>query len=104
HQPWHGSPPIDRHSGEPRKTMTPRNTRVLVFATALLAAPLLPVWSQPPVHRPQPKKAQPKGEVIVKSDTPIDPNDPQAASGQTSDQGSAPQAQTPPATQDQMQP
>jgi hypothetical protein len=84
--------------------MTPRNTRVLVFATALLAAPLLPVWSQPPVHRPQPKKAPPKGEVIVKSDTPIDPSDPQAAPGQAQDQtaqNTAPQAQTP---QDQMQP
>ena len=84
--------------------MTPRNTRVLVFATALLTAPLLPVWSQPtPLPRPQAKKPAAKGQVIVKSDTPIDPNDPQAASGQTSDQSSAPQAQTPPATQDQMQ-
>lgn len=81
--------------------MNPRNTRVLVFATALLAVPLLPVWSQPPVHRPQPKKTTPKGEVIVKSDTPIDPNDPQAQSAQqpTQDQGTAqgtaPQGQAP---------
>jgi hypothetical protein len=59
--------------------MSPRNTRVLVFATALLTAPLLPGWAQPPVHpRPQPKKAPPKGEVIIKSDTPAD-QDPQAA-------------------------
>ena len=33
---------------------------------------------------PAAKKPQPKGQVIVKSDTPIDPNDPQAAPGQTS--------------------
>ena len=46
--------------------MNPRNTRVLVFATALLTRPSVPVWSQPPSHRPQPKKAPPKGEVIVK--------------------------------------
>src|ERR1700709_1217324 len=93
--------------------MTPRNTRVLVFATALMMAPILPVWSQPPVHRPQPaKKDPPKGEVIVKSDTPIDPNDTQAQSGQApaQDQGAqatAPQGQTPPPGQappDSMQP
>lgn len=91
--------------------MTPRNTRVLVFATALMMAPILPVWSQPPVHRPQPaKKAQPKGEVIVKSDTPIDPNDPQAQSGQVAAQdpaaaqGTAPQGQTPPPADSMQQP
>ena len=45
--------------------MNPRNTRILVFATALLTAPLLPVWSQAPVHpRPQPKKAPAKGGVV----------------------------------------
>jgi hypothetical protein len=82
--------------------MSPRNTRVLVFATALLTAPLLPGWAQPPVHRPQPaKKAPPKGEVIIKSDTPAD-QDPQAQQGQqpaTQDQGTAAQGtapQTPP--------
>jgi hypothetical protein len=81
--------------------MNPRNTRVLAFAIALLTAPLLPAWSQGPVHpRPQPKKAPPKGEVIVKSDTPIDPNDPQAQGQQSATQGqgtaqSAPQGQTP---------
>ena len=58
--------------------MNPRNTRVLVFATALLAVPLLPVWSQSPTHRPQPpKKAPPKGEVIIKEDTPIEQGAPQ---------------------------
>src|SRR3954447_19998344 len=90
-EPWHGSMPIDRHYGEPRKIMNPRNTRVLVFATALLAAPLLPAWSQPPTHRPQPpKKAPPKGEVIVKEDTPIEQGDPQSQTGQpTQDQGTA---------------
>ena len=78
--------------------MNPRNTRVLVFATALLTAPLLPAWSQAPVHpRPQPKKAPPKGEVIIKSDTPIEQGDPQAQGQQqpaTQDQGT-PQGQAP---------
>ena len=42
--------------------MSPRNTRVLVFATALLMAPLLPGWAQAPTHpRPQPKKAEGEG-------------------------------------------
>jgi hypothetical protein len=69
--------------------MNPRNTRVLVFATALLATPLLPVWSQSPTHRPQPpKKAPAKGEVIIKEETPIEQGDPQAQPGQpTQDQG-----------------
>ncbi len=57
--------------------MNPRNTRVLVFATVLLAAPLLPAWSQSPARRPQPpKKAPAKGEVIVKEDTPIEQGQP----------------------------
>jgi hypothetical protein len=83
--------------------MKPRNTRVLVFATALLAAPLFPVWAQPPVHpRPQQaKKAPPKSEVIIKSDTPIDQGDPQAQqSAPPADQGTqgttTPQGQVPP--------
>jgi hypothetical protein len=90
--------------------MSPRNTRVLVFAIALLTAPLLPGWAQPPVHpRPQPKKAPAsKGEVIVKSDTPAD-QDPQAQQGQppatqdqgTATQGTATQGQGQPATQGQ---
>jgi len=77
--------------------MNPRNTRVLVFAIALLAAPLLPVWGQPPAHpRPQPKKPASKGEVIIKGETPAD-QDPQAQPGQPAaqDQGTAPQGQTP---------
>jgi hypothetical protein len=92
------------------KIMNPRNTRVLVFATALLTAPLLPAWSQAPSHpRPVPKKAPPKGEVIVKGDTPIDQTDPQAQPGQpTQDQGAAQgtttQGTTPGTTQDQAQP
>jgi len=86
--------------------MSPRNTRVLVFATALLTAPLLPGWAQAPVHpRPQPKKAPPKGEVIIKSDTPAD-QDPQAPAQPPADQGAAqgtapqtaPPGQNPPAT------
>jgi hypothetical protein len=87
--------------------MTPRNTRVLVFATALLTAPLLPVWSQAPVHpRPQPTTPA-KGQVIIKSDTPIDPNSPDAAQGQsqTAQSNAAPGQMPPaaPAPQDQMQ-
>jgi hypothetical protein len=67
--------------------MNPRNTRVLVFATALLAVPLLPVWSQSPTHRPQPpKKAPAKGEVIIKEETPIEQGAPQDQ-GTTQDQG-----------------
>jgi hypothetical protein len=83
--------------------MNPRNTRVLVFATALLAAPILPVWSQAPTHRPMPpKKAPSKGQVIIKEETPIEQGDPQAQPGQpaqdqgttqgTTTQGTNPQA------------
>ena len=60
--------------------MNPRNTRVLVFATVLLAAPLLPAWSQSSSRRPQPPKKEPaKGEVIIKEETPIEQGDPQQA-------------------------
>src|SRR3954462_617461 len=76
--------------------MSLSNKRVLVIATALLTAPLLPGWAQAPVHpRPQPKKPAAKGEVIVKSDTPAD-QDPQVPQGQqpaTQDQGTAAQGQ-----------
>jgi len=84
--------------------MKPRNTRVLVFATALLTAPLLPVWAQPPTRpRPQPaRKAPPKGEVIIKSDTPVEQGDPQAQPGQPTDQGTA-QGTTPQGTAPQGQ-
>jgi hypothetical protein len=80
--------------------MSLSNKRILVVATALLTAPLLPGWAQAPVHpRPQPKKPAAKGEVIVKSDTPAD-QDPQAPQGQqpatTQDQGTAAQGQQPP--------
>ncbi len=94
--------------------MSPRNPRVLVFATVLLTAPLLPGWAQAPVHpRPQPKPAS-KGQVIVKDDSPAD-TDPQAPQGQQAqpqDQGTAqgqgqpgtaPQGQTGTAPQDQGQ-
>jgi hypothetical protein len=71
--------------------MKPRNTRVLVFATVLLAAPLLPAWSQSSARRPQPpKKAPAKGEVTIKEETPIEQGAPQAQTGQpTQDQGMA---------------
>ncbi len=87
--------------------MSPRNTRVLVVATALMTAPLLPGWAQAPVHpRPQPKKPASKGEVIIKSDTPAD-QDPQASQGQqpaTQDQGTAAQGQGQGTAQGQGQP
>jgi hypothetical protein len=77
--------------------MNPRNTRVLVFATVLLAAPLLPAWSQSSSRRPQPpKKDPPKGEVIVKEETPIEQGAPQ---GTTQDQGAATQGTTTQGTQ-----
>lgn len=99
--------------------MSPSNKRVLVVATALLTAPLLPGWAQAPVHpRPQPKKPAAKGQVIVKEDSPAD-TDPQGQQAQppaTQDQGTAqgqqpaaqgqgtPQGQTAqPAPQDQGQ-
>jgi hypothetical protein len=110
---------IERHSGEPRKTMNPRKTRVLVTAiaaTALLSLASLPARAQSPSYpRPQPQQ-QPKskGQVIVKEDTPIDPNDPQQA-GQaqpqgngtapmTSDSTAAPQAAPPPPAPEQANP
>src|SRR3954467_15697670 len=78
--------------------MSLSNKRVLVVATALLTAPLLPGWAQAPVHpRPQPKKPAAKGEVIVKQDSPAD-MDPQTSQGQppaTQDQGTAAQGQQP---------
>ena len=84
--------------------MSPRNTRVLVVATALLTAPLLPGWAQAPVHpRPQPKKPAAKGEVIVKQDSPAD-TDPQGQQPATQDQGTAAQGQGQPGTAAQGQP
>ena len=81
--------------------MSPSNKRILVVATALLTAPLLPGWAQAPVHpRPQPKKPAVKGEVIVKQDSPAD-MDPQGQQTQqaqppaTQDQGTAAQGQQP---------
>src|SRR3954451_22501261 len=81
--------------------MSLSNKRVLVVATALLTAPLLPGWAQAPVHpRPQPKKPAAKGEVIVKQDSPadMDPQGQQAQQAQppaTQDQGTAAQGQQP---------
>ena len=83
--------------------MNPRNTRVLVSATALLAASLFPAWSQsPPRPRPVPKKPASHGEVIIKPDTPADQDPTTAAApadqaqAQTSqDQSQGTQGQTP---------
>lgn len=80
--------------------MNPRNTRVLVSATALLAATVLPAWSQsPPRPRPMPHKPASHGEVVIKPDTPAD-QDPQAQAAAPADQtqgtatqGTAPQGQ-----------
>jgi hypothetical protein len=64
--------------------MNTRNTRVLVFATALLTAPLLPVWAQAPHHpRPAEQKPQPKEPQVTIKETPIEEGDPQAQQGTT---------------------
>src|SRR5215203_1569194 len=81
--------------------MNPRNTRVLVFATALLTVPLLPVWAQAPQHpRPQeqPKPAPKEPQVTIK-ETPIEEGAPQTQGTQdpamAPQEGTAPQAQDP---------
>jgi hypothetical protein len=72
--------------------MNQRNTRVIVFATALLTAPLLPVWAQAPAHpRPTQPQTQPKPPAVTIKETPIE-EDPQA-------QGTQAQAQDPAAPQ-----
>jgi hypothetical protein len=92
---------FDRHLREPRKIMSSRNTRVLVAATALLTASLLPAWSQsPPRPHPVPKKPASHGEVVVKPDTPAD-QDPQAQQAAPADQGTAAQGTQGQAPQDQ---
>ncbi|HEV2855147.1 MAG TPA: hypothetical protein VHC97_20300 [Thermoanaerobaculia bacterium] len=59
--------------------MSPRNTRVIVFATALLTAPLLPAWAQAPHHpRPPQQKEKPKEPQVIIKETPIEEGDPQA--------------------------
>lgn len=84
--------------------MNPRNARVLVFATALLAAPLFEaVAAQGPRHpRPQPKPTQPKEPQVVIKETPIEEGDPQLAqTAQQSQTQGQPQGQpgaTTPAT------
>jgi hypothetical protein len=87
--------------------MSLSNKRILVVATALLTAQLLPGWAQAPVHpRPQPKKPASKGEVIVKQDSPAD-TDPQTSQAQpatTQDQGTAAQGQQPAAQGQTSQP
>lgn len=64
--------------------MSPRNTRVLVFATALLTAPLLPAWAQAPHHPrpPQQKKEKPKEPQVTVKETPIEAGDPFANQNQ----------------------
>jgi hypothetical protein len=76
--------------------MNPRNSRVLVFAVALLAVPLLPAWSQSPTfRRPQPvtRPAQPKEPAVVIKETPIEEGDPQGQQAQ--DPNAAQPAQDP---------
>jgi len=82
--------------------MNPRNTRLIVFATALLTAPLLPAWAQAPVHpRPPQQQAKPKPPEVTIKETPIEAGDPQAptqgdpAAQGTQDQGTATQGTMP---------
>lgn len=73
--------------------MNPRNTRVLVFATALLTVPLLPAWSQAPQH-PRPTEQKPPEQTeppVTIKETPIEEGDPQAQGTQTQDPATAPQ-------------
>lgn len=87
--------------------MNSRNTRVLVSATALLTASLLPAWSQsPPRPRPMPRKPASHGEVIIKPDTPADqaPADAQGTPSeqtQGTEQGTATPSTAAPQGQDQ---
>lgn len=80
--------------------MNPRNARVLVFATTLLAVPLCEALAQAPRHPrpPQTKPQQNKEPQVIIRETPIEEGDPQAQStqGQTAQtaqpqQGTAPQ-------------
>lgn len=74
--------------------MKPRNTRVLVFAIALLTVPLLPAWAQAPEH-PRPAEQKPpeqKEPAVTIKETPIEEGDPQAqGTPQTQDPAMAPQ-------------
>ena len=85
--------------------MSPRNTRVIVFATALLTAPLLPVWAQAPTHpRPsQQQKAKPKPPEVTIKETPIEEGDPQSqgsTQGDPATQGTQEQGTATQGTQD----
>jgi hypothetical protein len=69
--------------------MNQRNTRVIVFATALLAAPLLPVWAQAPAPQTQDPAMAPQDPAAPQQSTvPQDPAAPQQTAPQ---QGTAPQ-------------
>lgn len=89
--------------------MSPRNTRSIVFATALLTAPLLPAWAQAPQHPRPPQQTQPKKKepaVTVVKETPIEAGDPfatqdQTAQNQGTQQGTAQQGTQGTAPQDQ---
>ncbi|HEV2844055.1 MAG TPA: hypothetical protein VG477_04345 [Thermoanaerobaculia bacterium] len=74
--------------------MNPSNARVLVFATALLAAPLFEATAaQGPRHqRPQQTKPQPKEPQVVIKETPIE-EDSQAQATQNQGQPAQPQDQ-----------
>lgn len=71
--------------------MNSRNTRIFVFATALLTVPLLPVWAQAPQHPrpPQQQKPEPQEPQVMVKETPVEEGDPQAQ------QGTAPPAPDP---------
>lgn len=64
------------------------NNRIIVFATALLIAPLLPAWAQAPVHpHPPQHKEKPKEPQVIIKETPIEEGDPQAQGTTQTTQG-----------------
>lgn len=80
--------------------MNPRNVRVLVFATVLLAAPAFEAAAQGPRHpRPQQQKPKPKEPQVIIKETPIEEGEPQQQ-GQTAQGTQVQSGEMQPAPQD----
>ena len=78
--------------------MNQRNTRVIVFATALMAAPLLPVWAQAPTPQAQDPAMAPQDPAMAPQDPAMAPQAPAAPQPGTAPQDpAAPQPGTAPA-------